>query len=63
MSSTLYARVSDEAYAYVKAESERSGMPLAQVVDAFLAEAMRLEWHVGGRVITVEKQVIAVEKP
>jgi len=55
MSTTIYARVSEESYAFVKSESERSGLPMAQVIEAFISQAIREGWRVGGRMITVDK--------
>lgn len=44
----IYYRASEASYAYVKQESESCGLPMARVVEAFVAEAARREWKVGG---------------
>ena len=54
---TIYARVPESVYRFVKAEAERSGLPLAKVVAAFLAEAERRGWHVMGMQIEVSDRI------
>jgi hypothetical protein len=47
---TIYARVSDGAYAYVKRNSEDSGLSLAATVDALLSWCSQQGIGVEGKV-------------
>lgn len=49
MTQTLYARVSDEAHAYVSGLAQQCGLSIAAVTDAILEEARRREWTVDPR--------------
>lgn len=46
---SLYVRVSNDTNAYVRAQSEQSGMSVAAVVQTLLDEARRRGWTVSPR--------------
>ena len=46
MSKVLYARVSDEAHAYLSDLADQSGLTIAHVTDGIVCEAMRRGWRV-----------------
>ena len=52
-STTIYARVPESVYRFVKDEADRSGLPLAKVIEAFLTEAECRGWHVVGMRIEI----------
>lgn len=60
---TIYVRVSQAASDFAHEESKRSGIPLAKVVEAFLEEAMRRGWRLGGRRIDVVESGAALDGP
>jgi hypothetical protein len=41
VSSTVYARVSLEAKAWLDAQSEKTGIPIAKIIDTILVDAAR----------------------
>jgi len=45
---TLHVRVSKPVHDFMTAESERTGLPIAQIADAFLRKAMQEGWQVDG---------------